>query len=849
MAFRWLIAPLQRLLAWVRIKPRPPVEREPAVRTHGALKGASHRTIPHDQKTPAPSSSEAETSSAPHVAPQLSVSDGPHSPTLETPPKSTNRPPDLERATPDAPSDIVRTVASSVQEPPLVEGDTDEPAHEHFPESTPDSPEPDASEALRRPPDSTHSHHDQHPPPGPARGAGLAVDASMSTARADEDRDHSSPPDPMSNDGAESADERRESPGQVTLHATEIRRSRARLDYELPRQPGEPRRIGPRRRPNPTGDTGPRLPPVRVKCTRHRNRWRVVIEIPRERNIERATQGNEEMDLVDGRLFLSRLRQPVRLFPSNGDPLDIPLFDNQRPLFFRLSGTEPDLRGELSRTLRRGRFLAFAPPNWKRSQQKFRASELCTDPSLHCHHYEIRPSDDADSLGTLGDYPVGSDKSARLEGTTVLDSDDDELFVGDPPRLWPAPGIVWARVGEEHPRAAGRHAGPADEPWKGKNFELTEQPTPVRIGNRRGEFFLRTYQSGHTHLADTTTFRYWPGLKRILVNGLPFEGLRLLLPDDRDEDYITIEDSHGRSLQLNTGTRDVAVRTREARVPYSPKTDRVRLELRDGDDSLPIVLDLPRLWWRMAGDSCWERRPLRRTYRRHAALEVLAPPTERTIEAAFADGQPGRYRHEADSGLAAQFPHKTAVSIPLGSFADLLSVQSEPASGELRLRAGSHTLPALLLELPSHPSPSQSPPALTPRLLTLRPLSRRAVAPRHRRFVALVAVGDRNGRLGVGRACESTPRRACARAEHRARRALFVVPISHNTIPRATVGAYGSSRLLLRPASADSGVHARGRLRALLETAGIRSIRVRSIGSRAHVVNAAVAALRALTSR
>lgn len=118
-------------------------------------------------------------------------------------------------------------------------------------------------------------------------------------------------------------------------------------------------------------------------------------------------------------------------------------------------------------------------------------------------------------------------------------------------------------------------------------------------------------------------------------------------------------------------------------------------------------------------------------------------------------------------------------------------------------------------------------------------------------FSALVVVGDRNGRVGVGYGKGRGVPAAIEKAQKAAKRNIFKITSRAGTLPHQVTGRFGASQVRLIPAAPGTGVIAGGTVRAVLEMAGVQDVLTKAYGSTnaINLTKAVVVGLKSLRSR
>lgn len=121
---------------------------------------------------------------------------------------------------------------------------------------------------------------------------------------------------------------------------------------------------------------------------------------------------------------------------------------------------------------------------------------------------------------------------------------------------------------------------------------------------------------------------------------------------------------------------------------------------------------------------------------------------------------------------------------------------------------------------------------LNDRVVAIKRVSKTVKGGRTMRFSALVVVGDGNGHVGVGLGKAGEVPEAIRKGKEAAVKSLVEIPIDENkSIPHDFIGKFGSASVLLKRAPEGTGIIAGGPARAVVELAGIKNIRTKSLGS------------------
>ena len=639
---------------------------------------------------------------------------------------------------------------------------------------------------------------------------------------------------------------------------------------EGPRTRGEPWRFGARRGKDASAPHGGHqedgVPPPELRIRLTNGLWEVVLSVASEAGTTEVRQGGESLSDQNREWSVPDFRQDL-VVSSDAGKATIPLYSGRKPLLFRLPNNTRQDSGRQCRRITRGKFIALAPDGELRREASavFRESEPCTDSRFQAHFFVRSEGDTAERVEGFPDWNYSAWDSASLAGTRLYDSsEEDELFVGAPPTLDRTDSIEWARIGEERPGG-----------WPGRNFRVANRTMAEVLGGARGRFFVRTYRPGTTCLDAATSFRYWPDLKEIRIDGRPFCRSLVLIPRStgHGNTVVRLVDNRGNALRPEVVTPQGLAMKSDGSISVPPRADFDDLRLRLHEDrwQADVAVALPRVWWRLMkmADAPWTDRPIsmpRAEFRRSAkcVLQALIPDSIEIVSVGI--GREFDQRLRATTGHSA--PGKRCWEISLANFVDHAAVRSDgtgPCQVDIRLGAeevtllrvteaprprGASVIPVVPPRASRPPLPRTGDPELKDKVVAINRVTKVVKGGKNLSFSALVVVGDEDGRVGFGLGKAREVPAAIKKGIEIAKKNMTTVRREGSTIAHEVVGVFGAGRVMLKPASRGTGVVAGGPVRSVIELAGIKDILTKSIGSSnpKNVIEATMAGLLALRS-
>ena len=141
----------------------------------------------------------------------------------------------------------------------------------------------------------------------------------------------------------------------------------------------------------------------------------------------------------------------------------------------------------------------------------------------------------------------------------------------------------------------------------------------------------------------------------------------------------------------------------------------------------------------------------------------------------------------------------------------------------------------------------EEPPEFEEKLVAVNRVTQTVKGGRNMRFSALIVIGDKKGRVGVGMGKAVEIPEAIRKASEAAKKNLVTIATKGTSIPHETVGHFGTAKVVLLPAPEGTGVIAGGPARAVLELCGVKDIRTKSYGTN-NPINTVKATLEGLKS-
>lgn len=405
-------------------------------------------------------------------------------------------------------------------------------------------------------------------------------------------------------------------------------------------------------------------------------KWGIFLSLPEEIsdmfNLVEVRNNGNLLPVENGECSLSDFSGSVTITYSDGKYPDseIPLFDGKTPLIFKSKNNWKG-GGRGIKALTKGYFIVFAP-EWKRKIKPSNSPERCVDPNMLAHFFQVGSTGSVDGFEEC--EVTLSDSGFSLQGICVVDdSEDGDLFVGEPPGLITAPEIVYGRVGEE-----------TQDGWKGDNFVAGEASLKKVMNAREGRFFVRVYNKD-VNLIDSGNFRYCANLHEIRMNNKPYSSDMILVPSSQGHLPVTLQfvATNGTSIvpeQIDNSFVTVKPDGTIKVEPSCPENDKTVWILSSDRGTVEVAINLPRVWWKLEcvdNSSEWLDKPLvltREEFRTHAEenakIQLCLPSGAENIFAGFNDDLAHKIRSDGELPLE-NFTYTPEIENPLGEEAEL----------------------------------------------------------------------------------------------------------------------------------------------------------------------------------
>ena len=436
------------------------------------------------------------------------------------------------------------------------------------------------------------------------------------------------------------------------------------------------------------------------------SQWSLMLSVPSESSVTEVIQSGAPLDGSSGACKIPSFARSLTIVHESGDTTDMVLFDDG-PLIFKF---RKDWSGDGRRVgaITTGHFMLVTPRDWHRTGKVPVEPEGCEDPEFTAHYFHRQGDSPEEDVGGFEEWiPELTRSKFRLEGNILFDCHDrGNLFGGEAPQLRCGPEVACARVGNE---GGGE--------WRGDNFDPAERELSEVLDGRQGSFFIRVYDE-NTTLLDSGEFRFAKRLNQILMNGEPYSQTSLLLPRPRGHPCAEVQFVDAGGIVMRPTLDDASVGSAlkpdgTIKINRHPDSDNLRCALDDDKDSVEVAIVIPRVWWRLEGDSeasnDWGDTPIvldRAEFRRRADegewLRIRLPPCVKSVQAGFDENLDSRYSREDSACL-----------IPLLEFVDCQQIDEvllEDALLNLRFdRSGAESVMLPVMRLTADPVPKPDP--------------------------------------------------------------------------------------------------------------------------------------------
>lgn len=318
----------------------------------------------------------------------------------------------------------------------------------------------------------------------------------------------------------------------------------------------------------------------------------IVLSMPTNYKLNNILQNGSPLTYKDNKYIIENLSDPIIIQTADNVEERIPLAGDKYLIFKTRKEWNGD--GRQISYFTKGFFIVITPSSWSREGQPPIEPHPCSDNNYTAHFFEVNPTDNSNSHFFKECKTPPQRQKIYLDGTTIPDdSEHGSLFVQQIPQLRREAEIVWVRVGEE---------GTDPKAWE-HNFRIAEDSLASVLESRCGRFYIRVYDED-VKLIDSEEFRYCSDLSKIQIDGNPYDPEILLPPLQQGYEPSRLEflrkDGQHLSSYKKSGVANESEKSPKAieLFPDDNKTTWI-IETEQGEGKVEVVINLPRIWWRL----------------------------------------------------------------------------------------------------------------------------------------------------------------------------------------------------------------------------------------------------------